>query len=65
MMLAIEFENAAIAKEITVKTYENGLVIGACSTGEIIKFIPPLTIEDDTLAEGLNRFVNSVNAVLG
>jgi len=65
MMLAIEFENAVIAKQITVKTYENGLVIGACSTGEIIKFIPPLTIEDDTLAEGLNRFVAAVDAVLG
>ena len=65
MMLAIEFESAAISKAITVKTFENGLIIGACSSGEIIKFIPPLTIEDDTLAEGLKRFVNAVDSVLG
>ncbi len=64
MMLAIEFETAAIAKDITVNCYKNGLIIGACSTGEIIKFIPPLTIEDDTLSEGLARFTKSVDDVL-
>ena len=64
MMLAIEFDSAATVKEITGKCYENGLIIGACSTGEIIKFIPPLTIEDEKLNEGLNRFVASVEAVL-
>lgn len=65
MMLAIEFESAEISKAITVKTFENGLIVGACSSGEIIKFIPPLTIEDDTLTEGLKRFVNAVDSVLG
>ncbi|MGB7403992.1 MAG: aspartate aminotransferase family protein [Arcobacter sp.] len=65
MMLAIDFESAAMTKEITTKCFENGLIIGACSTGEIIKFIPPLTIEEDTLKEGLNRFVKSVEAILG
>ena len=64
MMLAIDFQNAAIVKEITTKCFENGLIIGACSTGEIIKFIPPLTIEEETLKEGLNRFVKSVEAIL-
>ncbi len=65
MMLAINFDNAATVKEITGKCYENGLIIGACSTGEIIKFIPPLTIEDEVLEEGLKRFKASVEAVLG
>lgn len=65
MMLAIQFENAQISKEITTKCFENGLIIGACSTGEIIKFIPPLTIEEDTLTEGLKRFTNAVDSVLG
>ena len=65
MMLAIDFDSAATVKEITGNCYKNGLVIGACSTGEIIKFIPPLTITDEELNEGLNRFVASVEAVLG
>jgi diaminobutyrate-2-oxoglutarate transaminase len=64
MMLAIDFETASLTKEITTKCFENGLIIGACSTGEIIKFIPPLTIEEETLKEGLKRFVTSVESVL-
>jgi len=64
LMLAIEFDSAATVKEITAKTYENGLIIGACSTGEIIKFIPPLTITDEELNKGLERFTASVEAVL-
>ena len=65
MMLAIDFESAAVVKEITTKCFENGLIIGACSTGEIIKFIPPLTIEDEILIDGLKRFEASVEAILG
>ncbi|AXH10009.1 diaminobutyrate--2-oxoglutarate transaminase [Malaciobacter halophilus] len=64
MMLAIEFDSADTVKKITTKTYENGLIIGACSTGEIIKFIPPLTITDEELNKGLERFTASVEAVL-
>ena len=65
MMLAIQFDTPTTAKAITTKCFENKLIIGACSTGEIIKFIPPLTIEEETLKEGLNRFVKSVEAILG
>jgi len=65
MMLAMEFESAAIAKQITSKCFEAGLIIGACSTGEIIKFIPPLTIEEATLKKGLDIFTSAVKSVLG
>lgn len=64
MMLAMEFESAAIAKQITSKCFEDGLIIGACSTGEIIKFIPPLTIEEATLKKGLDCFTHAVKSVL-
>jgi diaminobutyrate-2-oxoglutarate transaminase len=64
MMLAMEFENAALVQKITAQCFANGLIIGACSTGEIIKFIPPLTIEDETLAEGLQRFGHAVETLL-
>lgn len=65
MMLAIQFDSPATAKAITTKCFENRLVIGACSTGEIIKFIPPLTIEDNILEEGLKRFTDAVTSALG
>lgn len=65
MMLGFEVESAAIAKEITSGCFNNGLIIGACSTGEIIKFIPPLTIEDETLAKGMDIFMRVATQVLG
>lgn len=65
MMIAFEVKTAALAKEITTKCFQKGLIVGACSTGEIIKFIPPLTIEEDTLQKGMNIFKEAVSEVLG
>ncbi|MDX1808066.1 MAG: diaminobutyrate--2-oxoglutarate transaminase [Sulfurospirillaceae bacterium] len=65
MMLALEFSNAQIAKEVATKCFERGLIIGACSTGEILKFIPPLTIEKDVLQKGMDTFVDVCLEVLG
>jgi len=64
MILAAEFESAEIAKQITTNCFKEGLIIGACSTGEIIKFIPPLTIEEATLKRGLEYFARAVKSVL-
>jgi diaminobutyrate-2-oxoglutarate transaminase len=65
LMLAIEFQTAQIAKDVASTCFENGLIIGACSTGEILKFIPPLTIEKQNLEKGLDIFANAVAKVLG
>lgn len=64
MMHAAEFENVEVAKKITTRCFEKGLIIAACSTGEIIKFIPPLTIEEDKLQQGLEIFAQAVDEVL-
>lgn len=64
MMLAIQLDSAETAKAITTKCFENRLIIGACSAGDIIKFIPPLTIEDNILEEGLKRFKDAAVSVL-
>jgi diaminobutyrate-2-oxoglutarate transaminase len=35
--------------------FDHGLLIGPCGTnGRVLKLIPPLTIPDDDLAEGLD-----------
>ncbi len=65
MMVAIEFASADIVNQITKKTFEYGLIVGACSSGEIIKLIPPLTIEDKTLNDGLKIFGRCIDEVLG
>ena len=64
MILAMEFSSAQIAKKIASKCFNKGLIIGACSTGEILKFIPPLTIEHSILEKGMNIFMEACNEVL-
>ena len=65
MMIAIEFKSAAITKKITEKTYKHGLIVCICGSGDIIKLIPPLTIEYEILNRGLKIFKQCVNEVLG
>ena len=65
MLLAAEFKDAETAKAIAGKCFENGLIIGTCNTGQIVKFIPPLTIEEDKLRQGLAIFADAVAEVMG
>lgn len=65
MMLAMEFPKVETAKAITGKCFQKGLIIGTCNTGQIIKFIPPLTIEDEVLTKGLDIFTSAVTEVMG
>ena len=55
MMQALDVLDGALAKEVQRIAFENGLLIGPCGTGgRVIKLIPPLTIPDEDLAEGLD-----------
>ena len=46
---------AAFAKALRLKLYDNGVVnIGAGTYHNVLRFLVPLTIEDDTLARGLD-----------
>ncbi|MGM0415320.1 MAG: diaminobutyrate--2-oxoglutarate transaminase [Thermodesulfobacteriota bacterium] len=65
MLLAAEFKDADTAKAIAGKCFEKGLIIGTCNTGQIVKFIPPLTIEEDKLKQGLSIFADAVAEVMG
>lgn len=65
MILGAEFEDADTAKAIAGKCFEKGLIIGTCNTGQIVKFIPPLTIEEDKLRLGLAIFAEAVAEVMG
>jgi len=54
----------AAAGEISAKCFENGLVIEtAGAENQVVKFLPPLTIDEKSLNEGLDRFEKSVAAV--
>jgi diaminobutyrate-2-oxoglutarate transaminase len=52
------------AAEISAKAFEHKLVIEtAGSEGQVVKFLPPLVIDEDTLNEGLERFEKAVDSV--
>lgn len=62
--LAYGFEikdDCSFAGELSSKAFENYLIVETCgSEGQVVKFLPPLTIDEETLTEGLKRFEKSV-----
>jgi diaminobutyrate-2-oxoglutarate transaminase len=50
-----------IAAKIQKTALGNGVVMETCGPDdEVLKLLPPLTIEDDILEDGLRRFSNAV-----
>lgn len=63
MMQAIDVVDGAFAKEVAAKSFQSGLLVGPCgSGGRVIKLIPPLTIPDDDLTEGLDILETAIKA---
>ncbi len=66
MIQALDVMDGTKAKAIAKTCFESGLLVGPCGvSGRVIKLIPPLTIPDDDLEEGLNILENAVDAVMG
>jgi diaminobutyrate-2-oxoglutarate transaminase len=65
MMQALDVQDGAKAKEIAKTCFENGMLFGPCGTqGKVLKLIPPLTIADEDLNEGLQIFKDAVLHVM-
>lgn len=64
MMQAIDLCDGEAAKNVAAKCFESGLLVGACGTGgQVLKLIPPLTIPDADLREGLGILSTAFAAV--
>jgi acetylornithine/N-succinyldiaminopimelate aminotransferase len=59
LMLALEMERET--KEIAVRCLENGLVVNAAA-GNVLRFLPPLTISGEEIREGLRILAESLPA---
>lgn len=56
--------NGKLAAAIVKTCFENKLIVASCGPeGRILKLIPPLTIEDEVLEEGLKIFESAVDEV--
>ncbi|WP_245290912.1 diaminobutyrate--2-oxoglutarate transaminase [Methyloligella halotolerans] len=64
MMQGLDTQDGALAKQIIARCFENGLLVGGCGPlGRVIKLIPPLTIPDADLEEGLKILENSTQSI--
>ena len=62
----LAFERAELARKVCTASFERGLLVETAGPdGEVAKLMPPLTISDDDLAEGLARFADAVRGLLG
>lgn len=65
MIFGLDIGDGEKVKAIVNSCFEAGLIVSACgSGGRVIKIIPPLTIPDDDLKEGLTTLVEKTQAVL-
>ncbi|WP_207062702.1 aspartate aminotransferase family protein [Motiliproteus sp. SC1-56] len=65
MIQGLDVNDGTLAKAIAKSCFEDGLLIGPCGEGgRVLKLIPPLTIEQNTLTSGLERFSAAVQSNL-
>lgn len=66
MIVGIDIANGDKSKAIARECFDNGLLVGPCGTGgRVIKLIPPLTIEEKQLDEGLEILKKAARKILG
>ncbi len=65
--LAFQGEHAGdLADEVSRVAFEHGLIIETAGPdGEVVKLLPPIVIDRETLNEGLDILATAVDAVLG
>lgn len=66
MIQGIQFEDAALASQVSHDAFENGLLIETSGPqDEVLKCLPPLTISDEILNRGLCILEQSIHRVAG
>ncbi|WP_300379199.1 aspartate aminotransferase family protein [Henriciella sp.] len=65
MLWGLDTHDPAANKKIVRECFDNGLLLGACGTdGRVGKLIPPLTITDADLKEGLDILEKAIKTVM-
>lgn len=66
LIKGMAIDNSGHAKSILKEAFQNGLIVElAGPNDEVVKFLPPLTIDDATLNRGLEVFHSVANNVFG
>lgn len=65
MIMGLDVGDGARARAIVDRCFAEGLLIAACGTGgRVVKLIPPLTIPEEDLQQGLNTLVAATRQVM-
>ncbi|WP_426413940.1 diaminobutyrate--2-oxoglutarate transaminase [Bradyrhizobium ganzhouense] len=65
MALGFDCKNTEIAESTSRKAFGKGLIVERCGpTDQVVKFLPALTIDDETLRQGLDIFEESLTETL-
>lgn len=65
MIMGLDVGNGERAKAIVDGCFADGLLIASCGTGgRVVKLIPPLTIPDEDLQQGLDVLVRNTTQVM-
>ena len=60
-MQGLDVADGDLAKRTASRAFESGLLIGACGTGgRVLKLIPPLTVPEADLEEGLDLLESAI-----
>ncbi len=66
LMLGLRFDDPAVATAASRAAFERGLLIETAGPrDEVVKLLPPLTITEEELAEGLDLLAEALSEVLG
>ena len=63
-MVAMEFANADDAQQVVEQARSRGLLLLLAGSGNVIRILVPLTIDDDDLTQALSRLSDSCDAAL-
>lgn len=65
MIMGLDVGDGAKAKAIVETCFREGLLIASCGTGgRVVKLIPPLTIPEDDLKDGLTILINATEQIM-
>jgi diaminobutyrate-2-oxoglutarate transaminase len=66
LIQALGFDVKGLAKQVARIAFEHGLIIETSgSRSEVIKLLPPLTIDEEDLQDGITRINDSLEVALG
>ncbi len=65
MIMGLDLGESGMAADVVKQCFADGLLIASCGIGgRVVKLIPPLTIPDDDLKEGLDILVAATQKVM-